>query len=207
MIKTYKTLCFKDKPCREDIPLGRLDCFQWEGENPYRPETLFKMCFVKEKGIFVEMKTNEKNLRSVCSKRDEPVYEDSCMEFFFKPFKGRQEYLNFEINPDGAYLSQFGKGRDDRVFIKELTDEKPVISTEKGSDGWKLRLFVPCALIESLYGERFEADEGEYRGNFYKCGDKTEKPHYGSFSPMSSLPPGFHNPERFAKIIVSSKIF
>ena len=38
----------------------------------------------------------------------------------------------------------------------------------------------------------------EIRANFYKCGDDCDVPHYLAFSPVTTLPPGFHNPECFA---------
>ncbi|MGN0468769.1 MAG: carbohydrate-binding family 9-like protein [Acutalibacteraceae bacterium] len=202
MIKTYETLCFEDKPQWDKVSQGKIDVFQWESENPYRPETVFKMCFVKNKGVFVKMKTDETNIRSVCSGRDENCWEDSCMEFFFKPFSDADEYMNFEMTAKSAYLSAFGASRDGRVFLKELTDEAPSVHAEIKQDGWSLELFLPCCLIESVYKKEFCACAGEYRANFFKCGDKTETPHFGSFSPMGSLPPGFHNPELFAKIIV-----
>lgn len=205
MIKTYTTCSFEKEVDWNAVPTGKIDIFQWESEPPYRPDTSFQMCFVKEKGISLRMKTDETNLRTVCTGRDGNVWEDSCMEFFIMPFSHRSEYLNFEMTANGAYLSAFGKGRENRIFQKELTSKEPSVKAEIFPSGWSLELFVPCELIEDLFGEPFAAGSGEYRGNFFKCGDKTEIPHYGSFSPMGELPPGFHNPELFAKIIVKGK--
>lgn len=149
------------------------------------------------------MSTDEKALRIACRERDESVYEDSCMEFFFKPFSSRDEYINIEINPVGAYLSQFGASRDDRRFVKDLTTLHPDVSSKITDGGWQTELFIPCEMINELFGERFTAGAEIYYGNFYKCGDKTQAPHYGSFSPMGGLPPGFHDPALFAKIKIS----
>lgn len=200
-MKTYKTYSFSEKTLWSEVPESEIEFYQWNSEASYK--TCFKMCTVKGKGIFLKMRTDEKNLRAVCTERDEPIWEDSCMEFFIKPFSFREEYLNFEMNPNGAYLCEFGKGKSDRVFVKTLTDKTPTVITSKNSAGWELDLFVPCELINEVYGEKFTAEQCDMKGNFYKCGDKTEKVHYGSFAKMTTLPPGFHNPKCFANIIVT----
>ena len=122
------------------------------------------------------------------------------MEMFLCPFPDRSEYVNFEINSDGVYLSQYGSVRENRTFIKELTDIQANVSTNVTTDGWSLELFVPCSLISEVFGKEFTADKCTVRGNFTKCGDLTEYPHYGSFSALSTPDLGFHNPELFAVI-------
>ncbi len=199
-MKEYLTYCFKNEPDWEKVPVGKVDVFQWESGEKYRPETAFQLCLVRDKGIFLQMKTDETKLRVTCKDRDDPCWQDSCMEFFFRPFSDREEYINIEMNPAGAYLSEIGKGKGDRRYIKELTDEQVTVSTDVTENGWSLSLFVPDEFIKALYGKGFDYDCGGFYANFYKCGDLTERPHYGSFSPMSTLPPGFHNPGLFARI-------
>ena len=46
--------------------------------------------------------------------------------------------------------------------------------------------------------EKETIDFSIVRANFYKCGDDCEIQHYLAFSPVTTLPPGFHNPECFA---------
>lgn len=205
MIKTYQTFTFENKPDWGEVPFGKIDFYQWESEKPYRPHCSFQLCFVKKKGIFLRMQTDETNIRAVCKGRDENCWEDSCMEFFFKPFSHRSEYLNFEMTAGSAYLSAMGSGRENRIFLKELTKKEPTVKAEISNDGWSVELFVPCELIDEAFGEHFHASKGEYRGNFFKCGDKTATPHFGSFSPMGENPPGFHNPSLFAKILVKER--
>ena len=110
--------------------------------------------------------------------------------------------MNFEMTPKGAYLSAVGKDRENRVFLKSITDKEPSVKTKITQDGWELELTVPNELIESVFNKAFIPSAGTCTGNFYKCGDLTEKAHFASFSPMGQLPPGFHNPELFAKFIV-----
>ncbi len=203
LTKTYNTFTFNDEPMWEEVTEEKLTFSHWDSEVQYN--TFFKMCFVKDKGIFLKMRTDETVLRKVCLKTDEPVYEDSCMEFFIAPIEGEEGYINFEMNPNGVYLSQFGKGKFDRVFLKEITTYVPTVTAKETGDGWSLELFVPCELISDVFKTDFDASECIIKGNFYKCGDKTEKVHYTSFNEMTTLPPGFHNPSRFALICVKER--
>ncbi|MHB1455061.1 MAG: carbohydrate-binding family 9-like protein [Saccharofermentanales bacterium] len=42
-------------------------------------------------------------------------------------------------------------------------------------------------------------------GNFYKCGDKTDCPHYGCWNPILLPAPDFHVPAFFGDFIVSAQ--
>lgn len=46
-----------------------------------------------------------------------PVYLDSCLEVFLRPFPQKNEYLNFEMNASGALLLQVGNERRGRRFL------------------------------------------------------------------------------------------
>lgn len=199
----YSTFVFENAPEWDAVPEKSLDFSNWDSKIHYN--TFFRMCLVKNKGIYLRMRTDETALRTVNTGRDGSVWEDSCMEFFIRPFAHREEYLNFEMTPVGAWLCQYGKGREGRVFLKTLTDTEVEIRTEISSDGWSLELFVPCGLISEAFGESFSPKAGTLKGNFYKCGDLTEKVHYDSFAKMTTLPPGFHNPDCFAEIIISER--
>ncbi len=203
-MKEYSTFSFENEPNWEKVPIGEINNYNWNSKIQYK--TAFKLCLVKNRGIFLKMETDEKNIRAVCKERDENIWEDSCMEFFLKAFPERDEYINFEMNSKGVYLAEFGtKGRPYRKFIKELTDITPEISAKTDENGWSLNLFVPCELINELYGLPFSAAECIMKGNFYKCGDLTEKVHYGSYTEMTTLPPGFHNPQCFGNIVVKGE--
>ncbi len=202
-MKTYNTFSFSGEIDWSLVPEEKLEFSNWNSETAYN--TYFKMCFRKNSGIYVKMRTDETNLRTVCTGRDEPVWQDSCMEFFLCAVEGREEYINFEMNSIGAYLTEFGKGKTDRVFLKTLTQREAVVRTDVSDDGWSLELFVPCELISEAYAADFNAGSCVLKGNFYKCGDETDKIHYGSYTKMTTLPPGFHNPECFAVIKIDER--
>ncbi|NLA76902.1 MAG: hypothetical protein GX851_03590 [Clostridiales bacterium] len=181
----------------------RLESFHWEAAEPYRPAVFFSVFAVNGNGIYCRARVYEESPRTVCTERDEPVYEDSCLEFFLAPVDGRNEYLNIECNSGGVFLSQFGASREGRVFVKELTAEAPAVTPFSGSDTegsfWGVEICVPEPLIGALYGIDFSAEPAPVRFNVFKCGDRTSIPHYLAFSPVTAMPPGFHNPECFAR--------
>ena len=67
------------------------------------------------------------------------------------------------------------------------------------SDGfWCVKAVISTEKLKKLYGTesiRF------FTGNFYKCGDETEFPHYGMWSEAVSDTPDFHRPECFGRLI------
>ena len=206
-MNSYSTFIFDSVPPIKEVPEEILENFNWEEEHFSRPKTSVRFFAVKNQGFYAFMRSFEQPILKRYTKRDEPIWTDSCMEVFLSPVKGRSEYINIEMNSNGAYLSQFGKGREERVFVKELTDEHPVVKAqiddENGS--WQIALFIPESLISELYKIDYHVEEGEIRGNFYKCADDSPSPHFLSLFPVGSVKLGFHNPETFGNIILNER--
>lgn len=199
----YRTSLYEDGPCFETAPAVRIRSFHWEGAEPYRPETIGRLCAVRGGGIHYAAFSAETPLRAVCTQRDEPVYEDSCLELFLNPFPEQSDcYINVEVNPNGAFLCQFGPQRENRRWVRELTDLAPDVHAFREGGGWGIVVHLGEDFLRALYGETYCTQARTMRGNFYKCGDRTEHPHYGAFAPVTTLPPGFHNPDCFADIVL-----
>ena len=200
----YIAPIYKSAAEAKDFPVAAIDSFIWD-ENGYKPESCAAVFGVEGEGIHAILWSWEENPRCVCTNRDDPVYTDSCLELFLMPVADDNRYINFEVNKNGVYLSQIGTCRKDRVFIKELTDLEPIIQTmeiEEGSKkAWGYEIIIPDAFISDLYGKEFSLCETKIKGNFYKCGDETEFPHYGSHFPVKTENPDFHRPEFFGDII------
>ena len=168
----------------KDFPVAAIDSFHWEQDNFSRPESYASLFAVEGEGIHAILWSFEDNLRCECTKRDDPVYTDSCLEFFIAPVEGDKRYMNFEVNPKGVYLSQIGETRENRRFIKEFTDLEPIIMPmsieEDGKTAWGYEIIIPCDFISVLYGIDFKISECTMKGNFYKCADSSVSPHYGA---------------------------
>lgn len=195
-----------EKPDFDKSPTASISSFHWEKEGYSRPESFAKLLAVEGRGIYAKLWSFEENLRCVYTERDDPVYTDSCLEIFLMPVEGDKRYINFEVNPCGVYLSQIGENRNERSFIREITDAQPVITpvsfAENGRNAWGYEIFLSDEFISSVYGTRYSTSERIIKGNFYKCADSSVSPHYGAFFPVSTAALGFHNPECFGKIII-----
>ena len=71
------------------------------------------------------------------------------------------------------------------------------LSTEKlGVYSWELVVAIPFRLM----GLDPDNLPEKIMGNFYKCADDTEFPHFVSWSPIDLPSPNFHCPEFFGEI-------
>ena len=144
-------------------------------------------------------------IRAVCHADQEPVWQDSCVEFFIA-----QEgfYRNFEFNCLGVCLSASGSDRHSRKSLDKdsleqilrfssLTPE--TLPDENTPASWSLTVAIPLQLIGLKAGSEFQA-------NFYKCGDETSVPHYLSWSPIETLNPDFHQPVYFGLVKLEDKV-
>jgi len=138
-------------------------------------------------------------VRALCRQDQEPVWQDSCVEFFLKQ---GDIYRNFEFNSLGVCLSAFGPDRNGRKSLDHesmaqilrfpsLTIES--LPSESVPTDWSLTVGLPLNLLGLNAGSKFLA-------NFYKCGDETNVPHYISWSAINTLLPDFHRPEFFAPV-------
>jgi hypothetical protein len=65
-----------------------------------------------------------------------------------------------------------------------------------GLFSWELCVRIPFHLMD------IDADHlpPKLLGNFYKCADATDQPHYVSWNPIKTEKPDFHRPEFFGEI-------
>ena len=202
----YIAPIFKYFSQAKDFPVLPINSFHWEKEGYSRPESYAGLFAVENEGIHAVLWSFEENIRCECTKRDDPVYTDSCLEFFVMPVEGDARYINFEVNPKGVYLSEIGEKRENRSLIKELTSLEPVIKTitleKDGKTAWGYDILVPCELISELYGIDFKIKESTVKCNFYKCADLSVSPHFGAAFPVTTEALGFHNPDCFGNITI-----
>ena len=174
--------------------------YNWGGK--YRPNASAKLCYIKQDGFSLQISCEESNPKSVYFHNDEPVYKDSCLEFFvnFKPQTDGSGYLNFEGNANGALLCGYGPTKNSRNFLKDLKISPPRVKSLRENNLWGYELFIPLSLIQKVYGNLSFETGVILKGNFFKCGDETELPHYGSWTKINHPTPNFHLPEFFGTL-------
>lgn len=184
------------------IPAAPIDHFFWlEG---HTPETAARLVYVPDYGFILRMTCAETDPKAVYTRYNEPVYTDSCLEFFCD-WLGDGRYINMEMNPKGTLLSCIGSDRHARIPIAELTGgEIFPVKGEILEGSWQVTAAIPTALLCRILGvDAIPFAEGyTLRGNFYKCGDETPVAHYGMWSPVGTQKPDFHRPEFFGELVI-----
>ena len=203
-IKTYKVKRFahyRDGWWKE-TEAAKVAVFPWPAVNDYRPLTCAWLG-TDGTSLFVYMETNETNLRAE-TREFGHVHTDSCMEFFFSPEPASSpQYLNFELNSIGGMYLAIGTERHVRTKLPEENyRELFKVKTAVHEKGWNLEYRVPLSFLKKFFTS-LELKPGHLmRGNFYKCGDNTARPHFGCWSPIDLPKPDFHCPEFFGNLIL-----
>jgi hypothetical protein len=199
------------------VPAARIATYRWMAGG-YEPAAEARMVFVPGFGFILRMHCQESHPKAVYTAYNQPVYTDSCLEFFAAWVAGDPRYMNMEMNARGTLLSCLGPGRGNRIPVADLTGGQiPAVTgslKEDGypqgsgslasNDGWHVTALIPTALLARIYGvpESHFGPGMTFRGNFYKCGDETPIPHYGMWNPVDTEKPDFHRPEFFGTFLV-----
>ena len=184
-----------------NVNKAMIDIYNWGGE--YRPNAYAYLGYIKNDGFVLRLEAEEKNPRATFTEPDQMVCQDSCLEFFadFAPEKDKG-YLNFEVNPNGALHLYIGKSVLIRESVLKMGIKRPEGSAFKTEKSWGFEIKIPFAFLKECYGDVDFKTGYKFKGSFYKCGDKTEFPHYGSFTEIDEEKPKFHCPEFFANLIM-----
>lgn len=193
---------FFDSPARETAVIEE---YPWGGD--YQPRA-YGLCFEAPDAFLVYLAAEEDHVRCEVTEDNGPVCTDSCLEFFFQPASASEDagYFNFEWNPEGVLHLAYGKGRHGRFHMKDRTGKDFLIEKQKRdqirTDGWWYVAFrIPFSLIRRHVPDFDPEGPILGKGNFYKCGDQTEHPHWGCYAPVGTKQPDYHRPEYFAELI------
>lgn len=171
--------------------------------NGYKPNVSFAIAYTTD-SILLKYFVTEKHVTSEHREINDPVFEDTCVEFFIA-FGDDKNYYNLEFNRIGTPLVGYGSGKLDRSFIK-----KPAISQirslnktapqpdQEGNTEWELTLSIPFSLFTYNNINSLAGSTG--RVNFFKCGDNLPDPHFLSWNYVDTPQPNFHLPEFFGTI-------
>lgn len=154
--------------------------------------------------FFVE----EPQVRATHTGFNDPVYQDSCVEFFIAFAGEKGHYYNFEFNCIGTVLGAYGKDRHERdrihgsilskIITRPSLGKKP-FGVREGPVTWKLSIRLPAGVF--IHSHIDDLTGSQATGNFYKCGDLLDRPHYLSWQPVRTPEPDFHQPRFFGKLL------
>ncbi|MDZ7796304.1 MAG: carbohydrate-binding family 9-like protein [Candidatus Marinimicrobia bacterium] len=181
----------------------------------HRPITEVKICY-NDAGVFLLFRVRDRYVRCRHTRFNSRVHEDSCVECFFQPSRA-EGYYNIEINC-GAVLhvnyiidperDESGKRKDVRTLpeniakkIRTKSSLQHIAAEEiKEALEWKTCRIYSVRFF-SYYTPPGQVKNSIWKGNLYKCGDKTSHPHWGAWNPIREL--NFHQPSCFGEFIFS----
>src|ERR1700752_419874 len=91
-------------------------------EFPYHPDVNFAIAHDGD-NVFLKYYVEEENATARYNNTNDPVYKDSCVEFFIE-FDDDKGYYNLEFNSAGACLAGFGRNKEDRILLPVELIEK-----------------------------------------------------------------------------------
>jgi hypothetical protein len=200
--RTYRIFNGGDSPNWDAIPPAEIDHALWLPP-PEGIRAFARLSYTRD-SLKVRLDVREKEPLSRFMGLLDPVCCDSCLEFFFSPVQDDSRYFNFEFNPAGALCLGFGRDRQSSIRqispgYRNLFSVAPFVF----DGGWGVCFEIPASFVR-LYAPLFQLEPGlVFQGNFYKCGDETQTPHYLAWNPVNSDHPDFHRPGDFGSILLA----
>jgi len=174
--------------------------------SPSPPTTQAKVLY-SDRGLLLFFRVQNEHgvLRRFATYQD-PVYKDSCVEFFVQPKEGAG-YFNFEMNSLGTLLLSFvtiEKGERKTTplpshvgALVQVLDQGMTQNFDL-SYNWHVQYFIPYKVFEAYVDVNLQT---VWHGNFYKCCDDSPHPHWVSWSPIANQELNFHQPSYFGKLV------
>lgn len=190
----------------KDIPA--LQVTNYMGERPeHFPYTEAKLAYDKE-AVYVIFRVRDRYVLATHDNHQDPVYKDSCVEFFFIPGEDTEHgYFNLEMNCGGTMLFHHQlKPRTNPVEvnpshvsrIKVASSLPKIVFPEIEQDTtWVVEYRIPFSVLKVYHDFSNPVDGEKWKANFYKCADASSHPHWLTWSPVDHPTPDFHRPEYF----------
>ncbi|MEA3286341.1 MAG: carbohydrate-binding family 9-like protein [Candidatus Marinimicrobia bacterium] len=178
----------------------------------HRPRTQCKLIHSHE-GLYGIFKVEDRYIRCIHTTFQSDVHEDSSVEIFLQPPK-KQGYFNFEFNCGGTLFASYVTNstrvnknikefqlfsQAENLQIKRFHSLPSRVDPEqKAPATWLLEFFIPFAILENYVGNLGDDEKQLWKGNAFKCGEKTSHPHWGSWVALDELE--FHAPANFGEL-------
>jgi hypothetical protein len=194
------------KPQWENI--RPVDITNYMGTVPgFRPAVQAKMMY-NDENLYVVFRVKDRYIRCIAKDHNGPVWEDSCVEFFFSPDTNLPErYFNLEINCGGTPLMHYNLFQEKETRILAVEDIKmaeiahslPQLIDPEITEPvtWTIEYRIPFTLLEKYSTVTRPGPGINWRANFYKIAENNSNPHYITWSVVDNLKPDFHLPQFF----------
>ena len=198
-----------DKPAWNAVPTLRVTHYM--GKEPdFRPEVEAKMQY-DTANIYLIFRVHDRFVRAIAQEINGPVWEDSCVEFFFAPDTDQPtHYFNLEINAGGTPLMHYNVVPREKVSVLpaeairrvEIAHSLPAKIDPERTDPviWTVEYRIPVDLLQAHASVISPSPGVVWRGNFYKIAENTSNPHYITWAPINLPKPDFHAPRFFGEL-------
>lgn len=165
------------------------------------PKVSFKIAHGNE-CICIKYDVEEHEVLARYHNTNDPVYKDSCVEFFIA-FGNDIAYYNLEFNRLGTCLGGFGIPDETRAslpveLLEKIKYERSILQKQADPNptiNWTLTLVIPTEVF--CFHQLNTLKARGCRVNFYKCGDDLTQPHFLAWKNIVAPKPDFHRPEFF----------
>lgn len=186
------------------VEYRHIDQHNWEKANEHR-KVRFKIAH-NNTNIYLLYDVVEPEMSARYSNHNDPIYKDSCVEFFIA-LEEDSNYYNFEFNCLGSCLLEWGPDRQHRKLVDTNTIDlitaetkiKRVTKNELTLFHWKMFIKIPIEVFKFTPLKSLKNIHA--KANFYKCGDSLSKPHYMTWNPIKADQPDFHLKSYFGDIV------
>jgi hypothetical protein len=185
-----------------------IDIINFMGKIPeFCPVAKAKMMY-DDDNLYLIFRVQDRFVRCITNEHNGPVWEDSCVEFFFSPDSSLPLlYFNLEINCGGTPLMRYNLIPRKKFKTLEIEDIKTIeifhslpeiIDPEIAEPvTWTIEYRIPISLLEKYTMITHPKPGISWRANFYKVAENTSNPHYMTWSVVDNPVPDFHLPQFF----------
>jgi hypothetical protein len=175
------------------------------------PQVSIKLAYDID-SIYVLFHVVDRYVISTVNDYQGPVFQDSCVEFFFTPgLNCGLSYFNIEMNCSGTMLFHWHPDGEEIVKILfedakkiEIVGSMPKIVYPEIANPitWTIAYRLPFDILQKYCTEMAQPSKNTiWKANFYKCADKSSKPHWLTWTKVNHPEPQFHLPKYFGTLI------
>lgn len=197
---------------RQWQPVRDLSVGHFMGSRPrHFPEVRVRLQYDLQ-AIYVIFKVVDRYVRAIAQNYQDPVFHDSCVEFFFTPAADINcGYFNLEINCGGTALFHFQEKANTAVkqvsesHFRQMTiaHSMPKIVSPEVTEAvvWTLEYRLPFDILANYVTKPAAKAGDRWRANFFKCADHSSHPHWLTWAPVDFPTPRFHLPQYFGTLL------
>jgi hypothetical protein len=161
-----------------------------------------------DNNLYLIFQVKDRFVRCITTEYNGPVWEDSCVEFFFAPDSDQPlRYFNLEINCGGTPLmrytiiprKKFTTLSAADIKMIEIAHSLPRIVDPEIREPviWSIEYRIPITMLEKYSRVTYPEPGTVWRANFYKISENSSNPHYITWSLVDVIAPDFHLPQFF----------